>query len=358
MGRMFRLKADLQQVVVSSEYAKAKFKTSTDGEASTMIIGANDPVKTILLDEDGFWNPLVEALKIMTPIVKLLRLADGNGAAMGKIYPRMVSVRKHIESSSVAWKAEALKIHDERWAYLKSDMHLAGYALDPEYISDEITGDVQTALITIAERMALRSEVIRLTLAGQSQAALSLTTGSESVEALVGETMLQLASYQVCKLRCIGNRGCNRKYWSMGGCFGKGEVAIAILTSYPALPFQDREGIFAKNFIFNNAKEMPPAKWWNSYGKAVPLLSSVACSVLSQPVCASAAERNWSIYGSIKMDKRVSLQHATSDRLVYCHEALHLRVKLQKSGYKEPVVKWHSDCESDDGSSDEEDLKV
>ncbi|KAL1510843.1 hypothetical protein AB1Y20_007125 [Prymnesium parvum] len=120
--------------------------------------------------------------------------------------------------------------------------------------------------------------------------------------------------------------------------------------------YQDKEGVFGKQFVRSHAKEMPPAKWWDKYGKAVPILCSVACSVLAQPVCASAAERNWSIYGSIKSERRTRLKHITSDRLVFCHEALHLRLKLRKSGYKEPTVKWESDSDDDD-SSDEEDLK-
>ena len=70
----------------------------------------------------------------------------------------------------------------------------------------------------------------------------------------------------------------------------------------------------------------------------------------------SAAERNCSIYGSIKTDKRTRMGHQISDRLVYCHEALHLREKRLKSGYKETMVKWESDSDSDE-SSDEEDLK-
>ena len=45
------------------------------------------------------------------------------------------------------------------------------------------------------------------------------------------------------------------------------------------------------------------------------------------------------------------------DKLVYIHEALHLRNKLQKAGYKAKVEKWDSDSESDD-SGDEEELMV
>ena len=48
--------------------------------------------------------------------------------------------------------------------------------------------------------------------------------------------------------------------------------------------------------------------------------------------------------------------HAVGDKLVYCHEALHMKAKLQKAGYEQKVVKWDFDSDSD--ASDEEDLKV
>ena len=38
--------------------------------------------------------------------------------------------------------------------------------------------------------------------------------------------------------------------------------------------------------------------------------------------------------------------HAVGDKLMYCHEALHLREKLQKAGYKQKVEKWESDSDS------------
>ena len=50
----------------------------------------------------------------------------------------------------------------------------------------------------------------------------------------------------------------------------------------------------------------------------------------------------------------VQLQHGTSDKLVYCHEALHLRKKLQTADYKEDVQKWDSDSDSDESQSEEE----
>ena len=81
-----------------------------------------------------------------------------------------------------------------------------------------------------------------------------------------------------------------------------------------------------------------------------------ARSVLGQPVCASVAERNWSVYGQIKTTMRSRMGHSVSDTRIYCHEALHLKEKLTKAGYKQKVEKWDSDSDSD--SSDEEDLAV
>ena len=101
---------------------------------------------------------------------------------------------------------------------------------------------------------------------------------------------------------------------------------------------------------------MAPATWWATYGKHLPLISAVARSVLGQPCCASAAERNWSVYGQIKTTARSNMSHAVSDKRVYCHEALHMREKLTKAGYKQKVEEWDSDSDSD--SSDEEDLAV
>ena len=54
--------------------------------------------------------------------------------------------------------------------------------------------------------------------------------------------------------------------------------------------------------------------------------SGVATSVLAQVVSASSAERNWSVYGQIKPKNRSRTGHDTSNKRVYAHEALHLRV--------------------------------
>ena len=85
---------------------------------------------------------------------------------------------------------------------------------------------------------------------------------------------------------------------------------------------------------------VPPGwSWWATYATVSTLVSTPRTSprlrahgarrVLAQPVCASAAERNWSVYGMIKQVIKTSARgrmgHAVVDKLVYsvlCHEAL------------------------------------
>ena len=54
---------------------------------------------------------------------------------------------------------------------------------------------------------------------------------------------------------------------------------------------------------------------------------------------------------------RSRMDHRRGDKLVYCHEALHICGKLQSAGYVQHAEKWDSDSDSD-ASDDEEDLKV
>ena len=69
MGRMLRLKADLKYAVDSPEYAKQDFKKKKGSEEADGDddVDGEGGVKKILLDEEGFWKPLVEALKVPAP---------------------------------------------------------------------------------------------------------------------------------------------------------------------------------------------------------------------------------------------------------------------------------------------------
>mmetsp|Transcript_28167 Transcript_28167/g.86064 ORF Transcript_28167/g.86064 Transcript_28167/m.86064 type:complete len:113 (-) Transcript_28167:105-443(-) len=85
------------------------------------------------------------------------------------------------------------------------------------------------------------------------------------------------------------------------------------------------------------------------------MLASIAQQVLSQPVAASAAERNWSVYGQIHSQARSRMSHQVADKLVFCHESMHVQMRSQSAAWKPDVVPWESDEDSDsDGDGEEQ----
>lgn len=247
MGRMLRLKAELKYIVDLPEYGKQDFRKKrgaddADGDDDTDGEGG---VRAILLDEAGFWAPLVDSLKVMTPVVKLLRLCDGEKPAMGKVYDRMFLLQERVKKMSVSWAKDAARIIASRWEYLHSDMHAAGYAFDPEFIENVKDWDtaVSSGVLEVIERLCLREAIHENKEAHENPREI-ITTESEVVVELVAECERQLAV------------------------------------------FKEREGIFTKPNVVLNAKKLAPAQWWGNYGGHLPLLSRVATTVLAQVVSA------------------------------------------------------------------------
>ena len=145
MSRLLRVKADLQQVVVSAEYASHKFssrgRTADEEEGEALDANIGNRVKAIILDEDGFWKPLIQILHVAMPLIKLLRMLDSNKPVIGKVYDRMFLVGERLRTmeSSVSWATEMGEKHAARWEYLHSPWHAAAYALDPEFLRDVLS---------------------------------------------------------------------------------------------------------------------------------------------------------------------------------------------------------------------------
>lgn len=319
MGRMYRLKADLKYIVDLPEYMAQDFSKRKSGEHED---DDDDPdgeggVKQIILDEEHFWKPLLATLKLMLPIYKILRMCDSDKPVVGKIYDKMFMMVQSVQKQSVPWAKKAAKFVENRWEYLHSYMHGAGYAFDPEFFEHRHDWDlaVKNGVSELIERICLR-DVIQNS-PDPVKARSELTTESEEVVALVAQCERELAD------------------------------------------FREGLGPFTKKKVIINAKLLAPAAWWNQYCSHLPQLTRVATSVLAQVVCSSSAERNWSIYGRIKHKGRTQLGHSKADKLVYCHEAIHLKNKLQTASYKVAIEKWDSDSDSDASEeNDEEDLKM
>ena len=51
-------------------------------------------------------------------------------------------------------------------------------------------------------------------------------------------------------------------------------------------------------------------------------------------------------------DRADRARRSAADKLVYCHEATHLQLRMQNAGWSADVARWESDEDSD--GSDEE----
>ena len=133
--------------------------------------------------------------------------------------------------------------------------------------------------------------------------------------------------------------------------------------------YQEQKGAFvsekARGSANKNAEKMEPASWWSMYGRHLPILSSIASRVLAQPASSSAAERNWSFYCRIHSAQKARMKHGTADnKLVDCHETLHLEQKLVDAGWEPDAARWESDCERGNESevsndfADEQELQL
>lgn len=338
MARMLRAKNDLQQIVVSAEYTKRekninrsrqlvqKAAEQGDQDDNENELDDDEPVaaarniagevKGVLLDESGFWAELVNILRVTHPIVCLLRLMDGNQPCLGDVYFNMFTIKEKMEALAdrVSWVPAALRIHDQRWEYLHSHMHAAAYALHPAYMTmaKDIDQHCQTGLFTIIERMMIRDVILK------NECDIS--------------TPEKLA--EVCKVY-------HRRHPEVVSRTAQCEREFCL--------YQQGEPPFDREAVKLNAAVVHPHKWWTMYGGHVELLQSVAQRVLGQVAAASAAERNWSIYGQVKNDKALRLTHAHADARVYVHEALQLHEKLNK--VEDAHVEEWSD--SDSNASDD-----
>ena len=90
-------------------------------------------------------------LKIFSPIVQLLRLADSDLASMSKVYYYCSLMAGKIEALTLArgQKNTIAALFEARWKMLHDDYHAAGIALDPQFIKLPLNDEVQRGLMKV-----------------------------------------------------------------------------------------------------------------------------------------------------------------------------------------------------------------
>ncbi len=290
--RLSRLQPALQSVVVDREWKEAQFHEEITDDISEKLL------------DTGWWATLDTLLALLTPVKQVLRVLDSNKPTISKIYDLMYSLGVQIGKLEVPWQADAVRCFDERWVYLHSPIHAAGYALDPEYLETigSTSSDVMEGLFETVDRLSL----------------LQIAPGAivEPTDPRVGEFAAK----------------CEAQY-----------------TEFK----EQRHPIFKRSAVGHNRKELPPYKWWQLYCNHLPELQSVAIRVLSQVAAASICERNWSIHGMVHSKGRYSLQPQRAIKLVFNHQSLRLMDNLKDPNWKEEPIAWLDESSSNPDADSE-----
>ncbi len=145
----------------------------------------------------SFWRAARDIVDLTTPIVKVLRLADSNVPTSGKIYKAFERCKLEIQGLEVAAekKARVLEIFEARRVFVLSDLHIAGYVLDPEFRKDHQLSIPEVAHGWVRTLARLIPDAEKRALMVQQYAMYKSGVGLFANE-ILDETAKKLASYQ------------------------------------------------------------------------------------------------------------------------------------------------------------------
>ncbi|XP_040945800.1 uncharacterized protein [Gossypium hirsutum] len=221
----------------------------------------------IVLGKD-FWKKANDLIKVYEPLVRVLRLVDSDEKpTMGFIYEAIDRAKRAIQQNC-RYFTEYEKIIDNRWNFMHSDLHSAGYFLNPQFQF----GVEHSENVLIETLEGTRSVIERLEPSMDTQVR------------MVNQLLL----------------------------------------------FRDKHETFGTPQAQRAWKQMNPAEWWMIYGTCVPELQKLAIKVLSQTTSASNCERNWSTFSYIHTKARNRLKYKKLEKLVFTYYNMRLKMRHQQ----------------------------
>ncbi|XP_014519423.1 uncharacterized protein LOC106776471 [Vigna radiata var. radiata] len=265
---------NLKHMFSHSEWLSSMYSRRPDAQA----------IKSLLYS-DRFWKHAHEAVSVSEPLVKLLRMVDGDMPAMGYIYEGMESAKVVIKAYYKGVEEKYLpiwEIFDQRWNIkLPSSLHVAAAFLNP----------------SISYNPNLKKD-------------LRMRNGFQ-------EAMLRLATTDKDKM----------------------EITKELPT------YINAEGALGTDFAILGRTLNAPGDWWNSYGYEIPTLQKAAMRILSQP-CSSLWYRwNWSTFQNIHNKKQNRMKLEKFSDLVFVHCNLWLKTIFRRREAKSGAVIYDEiDC--------------
>ena len=289
LQRYLLLQPVVEQLIVNPSYKLWLSKQKREIKESGAI------AKETVQDEDH-WDAVRLTVKVLTPVLKLLRMTDGKtGATLGKIYHQMCEIsgffENPIEGLEEDCREQVWQLFNARWQYFHEPIFTAAYYLDPEFISGEGSKEEEADFRRVLQEISKSNECPHS----------------------ASDMVVQWAAIQTAI--SVGSHGLNE------------ELAFSSL-----------------------AKKMPAFEWARAFMYEWPAIQWVAQRVASLSCSASGCEHSWSIEGWVHSKKRNRLGQTLVERLVRAHTNILLGNKLEE--WVAPVLPWELEMIIDDPEPD------
>ena len=291
--RLLQVRQTLEKMVVDDEWHAfiAELRTRAPATHTKGMIARR------VIRSDGFWDVCVNFEYMVLPVVRTLRVFDGNAPAMCHAWKVMHDLEVHVQGFTEApfrleqeLATRALDAFNARWRLMLTDLHWAGGMLNPF---------------------------------------------------LRGWAPLHENEHS----RPILNR-------VLGKLVTSPEDLGTVLNQYQ--DFIENRGTFADS-MHPRGLNVPPHEWWDAMGGGAKALQIIARRILAQVCSASACERNWSMYSYVHNKSRNRLKHSRAEDLVFIYT--NSRLLRHRRGTR--VAQWlelngvHSDDESNGEDPDD-----
>ncbi|XP_075659181.1 uncharacterized protein LOC142629075 [Castanea sativa] len=265
-----KFKKELRQMFTCDQWVESRYARDVMGKE----------VAALVLEDKEFWLQCQQIVKISEPLVRVLRLVDGDEKpSMGYLYEAMDKAKENIKArlkNKISAYIPFTSVIDARWdKQLHSPLHVAGCYLNPGIFfrpsfkkQKEIT-------------KGLLSTITRLVPDPDEQDSLSS----------------QIEAYK----KALGDFG---------------------------MPMAIRQ-----------REKLNPVAWWEQFGNDTPELQKFAIRVLSQCCSATGCERAWSTFEFIHSKRRNRLEHKRLNDLVFVRYNLLLRERniRRTKDYLDPI---------------------
>ncbi|KAK2977054.1 hypothetical protein RJ640_011665, partial [Escallonia rubra] len=260
--------ASLKQIFSHSEWLSSIYSRGPDAQAFKS-----------LLYSDRFWKSARETVSVSEPLLKILRVVDGDMPAMGYIYEGMERAKIEIKAyyNGIEDKYVPLcDIIDRRWnMHLHSPLHAAAAFLNPSIfyglnfkVDSRMKNGFQEAMLKMAADDKVKSEITK---------------------------------------------------------------------EHPV--YINAQGALGTDFAIMGRRLNAPGDWWAGYGYEIPTLQRAAIRILSQPCSSQWCKWNWSTFENLHKQKCDSLEQEKLNDLVFVQCNLWLQaIDRSREGKCKPII--------------------